>query len=297
MKTWLDCVPCLVQQGLKVARMASPDPAVHEAVLRDILGHVAGMDFNRPPILWHWIYRRVCQHTGQSDPYRQIKRDSNALALELLPAWKKRVAAAAHPLAEAVKLAIAANIIDYGANRNLRTDDIPALLEQSIADPMVGDLPLLLEAIQGAASILYLADNAGELVFDRLLIELLPRGKVTVAVKGGPALNDALPEDAQATGVNELCPVIDTGTDGTGVILEHCSEAFRRQFMAADVVIAKGQANYETLDGCGRAVFFLLKVKCPVLGQNMGYPAGSLVVHHQPAPSIEAKPAVTANES
>ncbi len=291
MKTWLDCVPCLFNQALKVARLATLDEKVHEAILRDVLKHAAQKDFDRPPILWQWIYRQVCQHTGSIDPYLQIKQESNRLALQVYPAWKQRLLAAENPLGEAVKLAIAANIIDCGANKNLKIEDIPALLEESFASPLVGDLSDLLASVGQAPSILYLADNAGELVFDRLLIELLPQKNLTVAVKGGPALNDALMEDARAVGLCDIREVIDTGIDGTGIILESCSPEFRRRFERAELVIAKGQANYETLDGCGREMFFLLKVKCPVVGRNIGYETGSLVVHHQLPATGPANPA------
>ena len=288
MSAWLDCIPCLVQHGLKAARLATGDPKVHETVLREALCHAGGARFDRPPVLWRWIYRRVRELSGQDDPYLAIKAESTRQALRLYPAYRQRVLAAPHPLAHAVKLAIAANIIDYGANRDFRHDDIPGALEQSLTAPLTGDLDALLAALGRAPRVLYLADNAGELVFDRLLIELLPHLAVTVAVKGGPGLNDALRLDAQASGLDGRCETIDTGTDGTGVILGDCCPEFRRRFAEADLVIAKGQANYETLADCEREVYFLLKVKCPIVGKNIGHDLGDLVVHrhvpaHQPA--------------
>ena len=134
-------------------------------------------------------------------------------------------------------------------------------------------------AAERATDILFLADNAGELVFDRLLIELLPRQKITVAVKGGPAINDALRADAQVAGLEGLVAVMDTGSDGAGIVLEACSLEFQRRFARADLIIAKGQANFESLDGCGQNIFFLFKGKCPVVARHIGPAVGSLVLH------------------
>lgn len=279
MRTALDCVPCLMQQSLKVARLATTDATVHEAILRETLIHASGLDLARPPLLGQWIYRQVRQRTGQTDPYLTVKQESNRLALELYPEWKRRVLATENPLAAAVRLSIAANIIDFGINGNLKPEDIPAALEKSFTARLEGDVDGFLGAVTRARDILYLADNAGELVFDRLFIELLARQKITVAVKGGPAINDALMPDAEAAGLPGLVEVIDNGTDGAGTLLDACSEDFQRRFKSADLVIAKGQANYETLDDCDREVFFLLKIKCPLVGQHIGHEVGSLVLH------------------
>ncbi|HOW64899.1 MAG TPA: ARMT1-like domain-containing protein [Candidatus Paceibacterota bacterium] len=283
MKTTLDCIPCLMQQCLKVARMATADPQAHEAILRETLRHASQLDLSRPPMLGHWIYRQVRERTAVADPYLTVKRESNRLALALYPEWKQRVLASENPQQAAVRLAIAANIIDFGINGNLRPEDIPAALEHSFASPLKGDFVDFINATTRAKDILYLADNAGELIFDRLFIELLDRDNITVVVKGGPAINDALREDAEAAGLPERVEVIDNGTDGAGIVLDACDAEFRRRFQQADLVIAKGQANYETLDDAPRSIYFLFKVKCPLVGRHVGHEVGSLVLHrHHP---------------
>jgi len=278
MKTALDCIPCLIRQSLKVARLATADEKVQEAILRETLKHASGLDLARPPLLGQWIYRQVREHTGQTDPYLTVKRESNRLALALYPGWKQRILASEKPLASAVRLAIAANIIDFGINGDLKPEDIPSALEESFAARLEGDVSEFLDAATRAKDILYLADNAGELVFDRLFIELLARKNITVAVKGGPAINDALLADAEAAGLPGLTEVIDNGTDGAGTLLDTCSAEFQERFARADLVVAKGQANFETLDECGREIFFLLKIKCPLVGRHIGHEVGSLVV-------------------
>jgi len=133
-------------------------------------------------------------------------------------------------------------------------------------------------AVERAKEILYLGDNTGEIVLDRLLIEQMPREKLTYVVRGHPILNDALMEDAQIAGLTDLVEVIDNGSDAPGTILETCSEAFRGRFEQADLVIAKGQGNFESLGDTRRAVFFLLRPKCAVLARHLGCDLGRLMV-------------------
>lgn len=219
------------------------------------------------------------QLVGQADPYATAKEASNRLALALLPAWRKRILASENPRSATLKLAIAANIIDFGIKGDLKAEDIPAALEGSFASPLEGDVEAFFEAVDRAHDVLFLADNAGELVFDRLLLELLPREKITVVVKGQPAINDALLADAEAAGLRGRVTVMDNGSGAAGTLLESCSLEFQRRFASADLIIAKGQANFEALEGCDNDIFFLLKIKCPIVARHIGHAVGSLVLH------------------
>jgi uncharacterized protein with ATP-grasp and redox domains len=280
MKSALDCIPCFVAQALNVARLTSDDPQVHERILREALRRASEADLAQSPALFgRDIHRWVRELTGQADPYLAIKQESNRLALALLPAWRERLLAAENPRLAAVKLAIAGNVIDFGIKGDLTAAQIPAALESSFAGPFQGDVDGFFAAAERATEILFLADNAGELVFDRLLLELLPREKITVAVKGGPAINDALLADAQVAGLEGLVALMDTGSDGAGIVLDDCSAEFQRRFAHAGLIIAKGQANFESLDGCGQNIFFLFKVKCAVVGRHIGQAVGTLVLH------------------
>jgi len=280
MKSALDCIPCFVAQALNVARLTANDPQVHERILREALRRASEADMAQSPALFgRGIHRWVRELTGQEDPYLAIKQESNRLALALLPSWRERLQAAENPRLAAVKLAVAANVIDFGIKGDLTAEQIPAALESSFAAPLMGNVGGFFAAAERATDILFLADNAGELVFDRLLIELLPRQKITVVVKGGPAINDALRADATAAGLDGLVAVADTGCDGAGIELEACSPEFQRRFARADLIIAKGQANFESLDGCGQNIFFLFKVKCAVVARHIGHFVGSLVLH------------------
>jgi hypothetical protein len=166
-------------------------------------------------------------------------------------------------------------VIDVGVHDNLREEDIKRSLSQSLAGPFAGDLDSFRAAISEAGEILYLADNTGEIVFDRLLIERLPAPGITVAVRGAAVLNDATLADARVAGLDQVAQVIDNGSGAPGTILGECSAAFRERFESADMIIAKGQGNFETLAGGPGNIFFLLKVKCSVVAAHTGLDIGT----------------------
>jgi len=279
MRTYFDCIPCFVRQALDAARLVTPDETIHERVLRETAAAISKMDLRQsPPAMGRDIHRLIRRLTGREDPYRELKDRFNKLALELLPAARAKVHAAQEPLKTAAALAIAGNVIDFGVNSHLEDRLLHEALEAAASEPLAGDIQELAEAADRARDILYLPDNAGEIVFDRLLIEQLPPGRVTVAVKGRPVLNDATRSDAAVAGLNELAEVIDNGSDAPGTLLADCSHSFRERFDRADLVIAKGQGNYETLSNARKDIFFLLKAKCPVIARHLGCDVGRTVV-------------------
>lgn len=285
MKTYFDCLPCMIRQALDSARLASEDEAVHERILREALVAASELDLRQPPpAMAQRVHRRIRQLTGKDDPYREAKERQNRMALEFYERFSQEVARAGNKLEMAVRLAIAGNVIDLGVKSNLHEAQIHEAIETCLTEPLDGDIQQFAAAIAGAARILYLTDNAGEIVLDRLLIEQLPREKVTVAVRGTPVINDATRTDAGAAGITGLVPVIDNGSDAPGTILDDCSGVFRRHFAEADLIIAKGQGNYETLREVSRPLYFLLRVKCPVLARDLGCPLGRMVL--RPASSL-----------
>lgn len=279
MKTFLDCVVCLVRQALDSVRSTTSDQRVCEAVVRTALAGLAEMDFQQPPAMMaQTIHRRIRELTGNADPYREQKRQLNDRALALYPSFAQRVQRAADPLGLAARLAIAGNILDLGVKTQLSDDEVLASFDDCLDAPLDGQLAEFAQAIAQAKAILYLTDNAGEIVFDRLLLERMPREKLTVAVRGMPVINDATMEDAQYVGLAELARIIDNGSDAPGTILSDCSQAFRREFERADLIVSKGQGNYETLAGSDRPIYFLLRVKCPVIARDLDCPVGTTVL-------------------
>ncbi len=282
MQTYLDCYPCFVRQALAAARMAGADAAAQRAAVRAALTVLEDMPTDAtPPRIADEVHRCVRAEVGDGDPYADLKEASTRAALELYPWLTSLVAQAADPLEAAVRVAIAGNIIDVGPSDTVA--DLRTTVERVMAAPLVGDLTELRAELERAPWVLYLADNAGETVFDRVLVEHL-RVPVDYAVKGGPTLNDATRADAEAAGLDRVSRVIDTGYDAPGTDLERSSAEFRRSFESAPVVLAKGQANYESLSEAGPRVFSLLQVKCPVIGADLGVEVGSVVVRRAVTP-------------
>jgi uncharacterized protein with ATP-grasp and redox domains len=281
MKTYHECLPCFVNQALSALKRAKASPDQTERAMRAVFGELAAMDFKAtPPVTGTRIYRIIRNITGIDDPYVADKKQYNDFAESLLPDIRSIVADAPDTFLAALKLAIAANIIDFGKNGALSETEVRACMGQALAAP-INEVAAnrLRKAIAEARSILYLCDNAGEIVFDRLLIEQLPRQKITCAVRGAPAINDATMDDARESGLTNLVRVVSNGSDAPGTILDDCSESFRGIFDAANLVIAKGQGNFETLsDMRNKRIFFLLQIKCPVIARDSGHPVGTFVI-------------------
>lgn len=280
MRTYLDCVPCSIRQVLDSVRMVTDDEAMHERVLRELLGMWQKMDMKQsPPAMAQRIHRCLRQLTGVADPYFDVKNRYNLFALRLYPELRERVEKSSDPFETAVRLAIAGNIIDFGVNSNVEQDTVQDAIMRSLTESIDRTaVQRLKAAVERAKDILFLGDNTGEIVLDRLLIEQMPMEKLTYVVRGHPILNDALMEDAQITGLTDLVEVIDNGSDGPGTILETCSDAFRQRFERADLIVAKGQGNFESLGGTERPVFFLLRPKCAVLARHLNCELGRLMV-------------------
>lgn len=290
MKTFFDCIPCFVRQALDAVRRATDDETVHEDVLRAALRAISEMDLRGPPpAMGYIIHRLVRERVGEGDPYREMKDESNRYALTLYPELKARVEESDNPLETAVRLAIAGNIIDVAVKNDLGTTNVDDAIERALTSPFAADLDAFAKAVAEAENILYLADNAGEIVLDRLLLERLPLDRVTVAVRGAPVINDATLIDAQAAGITDIVEVIDSGADVPGTILELSSALFRQRFDAADLVIAKGQGNYETLSEAPKDIFFILLAKCPVIAQDIGCNVGELVLRRSRHIAISQK--------
>lgn len=278
MKTALECIPCFVRQAEEALVQCVENEEQRQSMLRILLREISEADWSRsPPEVAQHIHRVIRRESGCADPYAGIKHRMNAMAAHLLPSIRDAIARQADPREAAVRIAIAGNLLDAGAKSRIGIDALPEIIESVWSRPLHGDIEALFETATNARNILYLADNAGEIFFDRLLIEMLPPGKVSLCVRGAPIINDATRADAIAAHLPEIVPVFDNGSDAPGTLLDNCSEHFRMAFAQADMIIAKGQGNYETLSGGHRPVFFLFTVKCPLVAASCGAPMGTLV--------------------
>lgn len=256
--------------------------------MREILGllHSSMSYEDSPPWTCRCLHELVRRRSGVADPYVEMKRLYNGIALELLPELKAAVEASPDRFEAAARIAIAGNIIDPGVVKGLDEAKLRQTLDQALHVPLaVNDLEALRAAAQNAKRILYLGDNCGEVVLDRLLLEELPLQRVTFAVRGRPTLNDALRQDAEEVGISRLVRVIDNGSDVPGTVLSHCNAEFRQEFESADLVISKGQGNYETLSEVEHpGLFFLLKAKCAVVVRELGVELNGVVIKHHKGP-------------
>ncbi|HTG02175.1 MAG TPA: ARMT1-like domain-containing protein [Nitrospirota bacterium] len=279
MKTELRCLPCFFGQVSRSLHHAGVNGDRGRAIMRmaEAIIERAALD-DVPARTTTLIHRMVRGQTG-SDPYAAVKREYNRVALALLPALQAMAQESNDRLEAGVRVAIAGNVIDFGI---YDTVDLDRSVEDSFRLPLVPDVfRLFSDKIRASRRILYLCDNAGEIVFDRVLLDILrAMGKDTLAVvKGAPVINDATLDDARDAGLVQSSAIMDNGSDGIGTLLETCSPAFLDAYRNADVIISKGQANYETLAGeCDERTFFLFKVKCPVVAEHLGRPTGDIVL-------------------
>lgn len=280
MKTYLDCIPCFIRQAFDAAKFVTDDEIIQAKILREVLRAVAAMDFNQsPPMMGQMIHRLIRGFTGIDDPYRDIKTRYNRYALNMYHQLKKQINDSADPIETAVRLAIAGNIIDFGAKRELDIGAIFRAIDHAVKAEL--DMDVFNDfkaAVAKAKKILYIGDNSGEIVFDRLLVETLPREKITFVVRGRPVLNDAILEDARTSGITSIVPVIDTGSDAPGIIMADCSDDCRQNFDQCDLIIAKGQGNYETLFNLRKNIYFMFMAKCPVIAGHAGVDEGAIVL-------------------
>ncbi len=282
MRMYPECWPCMMEQARRAAGLSGLEGYHLERAMREIEALLMELDPGlSPPAAAAFFYGRIKELSGVEDPYRALKTDSNAAAMRLLPGLRREAAESPDPFDFALRAAVAGNIIDFGARSG------PGDLEENLRrvlreDLFIDHVPLLRKDLETASSALLVCDNAGEVVLDRLLCEVLrdlyPGLALTAAVRGGPMINDATLEDAAEAGLDSVCRLITTGTALAGVDLEKSSRGFRDAFFSADVILAKGQGNFETLDSRDENIYFLFQVKCDCVSRLLEAEKGSALV-------------------
>ena len=276
MKTYLDCIPCFFNQALRAGRIATDDEKKIKKLLDEIGMVLKDIPLeSTPPETGRLIYKKVSEITGKSDPYKEIKIESTKKALSLYKNLKQRVEKSDDKLLVAIRIAIAGNIIDFGVNRNFDIErEIHEVLGKDFA---IYDYKKFKECLDKADEILYIGDNAGESVFDRILIEELKKPVIYV-VRDGPVINDVTYDDAILAGIDKIATIVSSGTNAPGTILTTCSNEFRKIYNEAKLVISKGQGNYEGLSDKKKPIFFMLKAKCYVIAKDIGVNEGDIVL-------------------
>ncbi len=281
MKTYLDCIPCFFRQALMTARLAGADDITQREVLNRLSQLIPTLSLElSPPHMSRAIYGLVREITGREDVYKEVKEESNRIALDLYPELKEKVKGCQDRLLAAVRIAITGNIIDYGVPDSFDIrKEVGGCLNEDFA---ICDYEGFKDRLKDAEKILYLGDNAGEIVFDKVLIEELrdnhKKKEIIFAVRDKPVINDALIEDAKFCGIDKIAKVISNGSDAAGTLLDSCSENFLDAYRNADMIISKGQGNFESLTEEKRPIFFLFKAKCAVVARDIGCSVGGIIL-------------------
>lgn len=296
MKTYLECISCFFKQALEAARMAGADDETQKKILDEVAKAIPEIKLSStPPEMGKTIHDVVKKMTGQEDPYKELKEKANEQTLKIYPELRKKIESSEDKLLMALELAIAGNIIDYGTKNSLDVEkELTKILqrEQSVIEDekeSIFDFKSFKDAVKGAGSILYIGDNVGETVFDCILLEeikrIFPEKEIIYAVREKPIINDALKEDAVKAGIDNFAEIISSGSEVPGTIIPLCSKPFIDIFKKADLVISKGQGNYETLSDEKRPIFFLFMAKCPVIARDVNCEVGEiiLVCNHNPS--------------
>jgi len=288
MRSTPDCYYCSLKQALSAARASGADEHTQVQAMHAAAHSLRHFDLSLSPARNStralWAAQEVLNN---DDPFAAQKIHFNAVAMDLYPQLKAIVDRAPDRLAAAVSVAVAGNVIDLGilgqfSGPNVDINGaIGSVFSEGLAIDHLQGLKVALARVQ---RLLYLSDNAGEIVFDRVLIEeLLTYGvEIDFAVKSGPILNDVTIEDARTVGIDRIANVVETGTNEIGLPLGSASPQFRQLFESANLIISKGQGNFESLDRIVAPIFFLLKAKCEIIAAALGVEMGRMVLLHSP---------------
>lgn len=276
------CLPCLVNQVIKVADITKAKN--REQILHEVFAYLSKVDFNKTnPEISGETFRILKKHLKNEDPYLEVRNYYNDLLMKLSKTYEEKIIASEDSFYQAMKYAVIGNIIDFNPIHNSTMEEIMDFINQ--ADGLgfqINDMNQLKQEIKNAQSILYLGDNCGEICFDKVFIKEIkkynPDVNVYFGVRGEPVINDSIETDAYAVGMDEYASIVSNGDGSLGTVLERTSEAFQSIFEQADVIIAKGQANYECLSECEKVgIYFLLMTKCEVIAEDIGVPVKSLI--------------------
>ena len=289
MKAKLGCIPCIVKQAANVACLSTEDPRLRRAIVDRVMEALGRSSLELSPAEESNVaYEAAARISGNADPYSEHKRRFNRKLLDMYGDLKALVEASDEPLRTASRLAIAGNMIDLGIGHAFDLEaDLKAAVEMELA---VDDYPRFSREVARADRVLLVADNAGEIVLDRLLVETMGVSSVTVAVREAPIINDATVEDAREIGLDKVATIITTGNAGLGIALRSAGSDFREAWQGADLVISKGQANFETLDAERGNIFFLLKAKCDYVARELGVRCGEIVLAHRSRVAVQRLP-------
>lgn len=272
-----ECIPCAIGSLITLFKKKIVPADQQDEIFRSMLEYFARLDYEQsPPAIAREMHRMIKKALNNPDPYANLKVQFNELMLGKYPELKKQVKASADPFLYALRMALAGNIIDFGPNGKF---DVEGTIKRAQSAEFAFDDSLALKkAIDNAQSILYLGDNAGEIVLDRIFLETIGHPNVYFAVRGNPIINDVTIADAKTVGIDKLAKVISNGDDAPGTLLQNTSPEFQEMFNSVDLIISKGQGNFESLMQCQQNIYFILMVKCHHVAKHLGCQKDDFVV-------------------
>ena len=281
MKIHTDCLTCIENQASRVCDVLHVNQHQRHDIIALAKQHVQHFDFNlTPPHNATPLYEAIADYLHVEDLYADIKRESSLMAEKFIPLCEEAIATSSNPFLSATKTAVAGNVIDLAS---VMMYDLKEELDKVYHTPFaVDDFDALRKSLGTAKTVVYLADNAGEEIFDKIYIQtlkkLFPNVDVYYFVRGKPIINDLTCKDALASGMNEVAVIVDSGVPTPGLVMEFMREDAKAIFEKAECIIAKGMGNYECLgETKGLPIFFLFKVKCSVVARSVGAQLGDIV--------------------
>jgi uncharacterized protein with ATP-grasp and redox domains len=284
-----DCLHCHINQGIKVSDFLELDSNTKEMIIKETMLTLSNADFNKQtPELMATTWDTITSLSGNNDPYKEFKYEYNKIMLKIEKPLVELINKQSSPFNSYLYSSILGNIIDLGPSHEFEKDNWLPLFEKELQqiDLAINDSDELFNALKNATNLLYIGDNCGEIVLDKLFVSYIksvfPDLSITFSVRGKPVLNDATLIDANQIGLTKIVNTISNGEDTPGLILEKTSDEFKNYYNTADVIIAKGQGNYEGLsDIHDSRIFHLLIVKCPIIATETGVPNMSKVCLRQ----------------
>lgn len=262
---------------------------IRDILFKKVFTYLGDIDFSKTnPEIIGSTFRLLKEHIGNDDPYQETRGYYNQLFLNLLDKFEKKINTADRPFEKAVIYAIIGNVIDFNPIHNSNIEDIMKwFLDADKLSLTIDHTEKMICDLLSSNILLYLGDNCGEICLDKLLIKKIkdynPDIEIYFGVRGKPVVNDSVAEDAYFVGIDKYAKIINNGDDSLGTVIGRTSDEFNRIYQAADIIISKGQANYESLsEQVGKNIYFLLMAKCEVIAKYIGVAQKSLICMNSP---------------
>ena len=277
-----ECILCILNQIIRVSEYLKLDKKKGDLIFKEALKKVSKMNFSgvTSPEFSAKVYEIFNEILGEKDPYKRLRKEQKDMVLEKINFFRSEIKNSTEPLFHASLYSLVGNIIDYGSAELFDLNEIFEKIDD--INITLNDYPEFKKILKKGKKLLIIGDNAGEAVFDMLFIEQIkefnPEIEVFYGVRSQPAINDVLREDAKYIGLEKIAEIIETGSTFAGTVISKSTEKFQNIYHSSDIVISKGQGNYETLDEERENIFFIFKVKCNIVAKHTKLDYGSLVL-------------------